>query len=281
MRRTLLCRPLLLLGVGFLAAALPLFVFGQDKDESSPSEPGPRSSPVEANPGRPTVSTPATLTPVGYLQFETGVLGAEKSQQFSNRTGIETVVKLSLTRRLELITATEPMVSSDLGNRTDAEPGEVFAGFQAMVRRGEGSKPTVSISYLRRLYASPAPELDIGTNRQSALALVSFDVRKFHVDTNAIATEQIFDTAGVHRVQLGQTLSISHPIVGHLGMSGELWHFSQPLTKSNAAGLLLAPSYAVSRVLVLDGGFNRGLTSTSTRWEVFLGLTYLLPKRLW
>jgi len=24
----------------------------------------------EANPGRPTVSTPATLTPVGYLQFE-------------------------------------------------------------------------------------------------------------------------------------------------------------------------------------------------------------------
>ena len=26
----------------------------------------------EANPGRPTVSTPATLTPVGYLQFESG-----------------------------------------------------------------------------------------------------------------------------------------------------------------------------------------------------------------
>jgi hypothetical protein len=25
----------------------------------------------EANPGRPTVSTPATLTPIGYLQFET------------------------------------------------------------------------------------------------------------------------------------------------------------------------------------------------------------------
>jgi hypothetical protein len=281
MRRTLLCHPLLFLGVGFLAAALPLVVCGQDKDESSPLEPGPRGTPVEANPGRPTVSTPATLTPVGYLQLEVGVLGAEKSQQFSNRTGIQTVVKLSLTRRFELITATEPTVFSDLGNRTDAEPGEVFAGVQTMIHRGEGSKPTVSISYLRRLYASPAPELDIGTNRQSALLLVSFDVRKFHVDTNAIATEQIFDTGGVHRIQLGQTLSISHPIIGHLGMSGELWHFSQPLTKSNAAGLLLAPSYAVSRVLVLDGGFNRGLTSTSTRWEVFVGITYLLPKRLW
>jgi hypothetical protein len=33
----------------------------------------------EANPGRPAASTPATLTPVGYLQFETGVLGANYS----------------------------------------------------------------------------------------------------------------------------------------------------------------------------------------------------------
>jgi hypothetical protein len=32
-----------------------------------------------ANPGRPTIATPAALTPVGYLQFETGVLGADHS----------------------------------------------------------------------------------------------------------------------------------------------------------------------------------------------------------
>src|SRR5215467_11087683 len=86
----------------------------------------PESSAVEANPGRPTVSTPATLTPVGYFQFETGVLGAEKSGEFSNRTGIEEVVKLSVARRLELLVQTEPMVFSDLGDRTDSRPGEVF-----------------------------------------------------------------------------------------------------------------------------------------------------------
>lgn len=236
---------------------------------------------VEANPGRPTVSTPATLTPVGYLQLETGVLGAEKSGEFANRTGIEAVAKLSITRRFELITQTEPMVFSDLGNRTDREPGEVFAGFQTVIHHGEGSSPTLSVSYFRRLYASPAPELDIGTNRQSALLLASFDIRKFHFDTNGIVTEQIFDKTGVHRAQFGQTLSVSHPIVGHLGIAGEIWHFSQPLSGSNAVGLLLAPSYAVSRLLVLDGGMNRGLTGASTRWEVFLGLTYLFPKRLW
>jgi len=227
------------------------------------------------------VSTPATLTPVGYLQFETGALGAETSAEFANRTGIETVIKLAVTRRLELLVQNEPMVWSDLGDRADRRPGEVFLGFQTVVRRGEGSRPTISVSYFRRLYASPAPELDIGTNRQSALLLVSFDVKKFHVDTNGIVTEQITDDTLIHRAQFGQTLSIAHPIAGKLSFSGELWHFTQPLTRSNAAGLLLAPTYNVNRFLVLDGGFNRGLTSTSTRWEGFVGLTYLLPKKLW
>ena len=36
----------------------------------------------EANPGRPTVSTPATLTPAGYLQFETGGIAANHSPEW-------------------------------------------------------------------------------------------------------------------------------------------------------------------------------------------------------
>lgn len=241
----------------------------------------PSAIPVDANPGRPTVSTPATLTPVGYLQFEAGVSGAEESGEFANRIGIETVAKLSITRHIEVIFQTEPMVFADVGNSTDKEPGEVFAGFQAVIHHGEGLRPTISVSYFRRLYASPAPELDIGTNRQSALFLVSFEVQKLHIDTNAILTEQISETGVTHRAQFGQTLSISHPLLRRLALSGELWHFSQPFSRSNAVGLLLAPSYAVNHLFVLDGGFNRGLTSSSTRWEIFAGFTYLLPKKLW
>ena len=62
MRRTLKTfLPLLLL----FASAISLR--GEQEDE-----------PV-ANPGRPTVSTPAKITPVGYLQLETGVLAATHS----------------------------------------------------------------------------------------------------------------------------------------------------------------------------------------------------------
>src|SRR5258705_1373001 len=56
-----------------------------------------------ANPGRPTVSTPATLTPVGYLQLETGALAANHSPEFSLRYGLNEVLKLSVAPRVEFV----------------------------------------------------------------------------------------------------------------------------------------------------------------------------------
>src|SRR5262249_48362558 len=50
----------------------------------------------EANPARPTVATPATLTPVGYLQFENGVLYTTGAPDFSSRFGVNQVTKLTV-----------------------------------------------------------------------------------------------------------------------------------------------------------------------------------------
>jgi len=234
---------------------------------------------VEANPGRPTVSTPATLTPVGYFQFETGFLNALHSGEFSRRFGFTEVVKFAPVERLQLLVQAEPFVQSHIENGLDRRPGDLSLGLQGVVVKGEGHRPTVALSYFRRVYSSPAPDVDIGSNRQSGILLVSFDVGGFHFDTNGIVTEQIEEPR--HRAQFGQTLSISHPVVRHIGISGEIWHFSQPLIHSNAIGALFATSYALQKNLVLDGGFNRGLTSDSTHWEAFVGFTYLIPKKLW
>jgi hypothetical protein len=124
----------------------------------------------EANPGRPTVSTPATLTPVGYLQFENGALFAEKSTEFSKRTGIGQVTKLSVLPRLELFLQSEPLAISQSESQTAVHEGEVFAGVQSVLFVGDESRPTVSISYVRRVHTSVAPELDVGTFRQSTSA---------------------------------------------------------------------------------------------------------------
>ncbi|MEP6716656.1 MAG: hypothetical protein ABJC09_13885 [Terriglobia bacterium] len=232
----------------------------------------------EANPARPTVSTPATLTPVGYLQFETGVLGATTSPEFDTRIGINQVTKLTVLPRLQFFVMSEPHVHSKFGDEIGNRSGEVFVGAQAVVLPGDGARPTISVSYARRLYESPAPELDLGTFRQSGTLLLSNDMGGFHFDANFIVTEETQD--GVRRAQHGQTLSISHRI-GKLTVSGELWHFSQPWLRANAVGNLWALSYPIRRNLVIDGGFNRGLTDTSTHWEEFIGFTWLMPRRLW
>jgi hypothetical protein len=232
----------------------------------------------EANPGRPTVSTPATLTPVGYLQFENGLLFAEDSTEFSKRTGIDQVTKLSVLPRLELFLQSEPLAISQSKDQTAVHEGEVFAGVQSVLFFANQSRPTVSISYVRRIHTGVAPELDVGTFRQSTAILLSEDLHGFHFDTNGILAEQAEGL--VRRAQFGQTLSISHSL-GKFTISGEVWHFSQPFEKGNTVGNLWAVSRALRKNLVVDAGFNRGLTKTSTRWEAFAGFTYLLPHRLW
>jgi hypothetical protein len=137
----------------------------------------------------------------------------------------------------------------------------------------------VAVSYFHRAYDGGAPELDFGSPTNSFLLLASADVKGFHYDANAMLNELI--QGGVRRAQFGQSLSISHPLKGKFTLSGEVWHFTQPFLRGNAVGNLWAVSYAARKTLVFDSGFNRGLTGTSTRWEAFVGFTYLLPHRLW
>jgi hypothetical protein len=234
---------------------------------------------AEANPGRPTVSTPATLTPVGYLQFETGVLGATHSPEFSSRTSFGEVMKLSVVPRLELLVSAAPIAHYNADGAMTNGVADFFLGAQGVLSAGEGAKPTVALSYFRRVYDGGAPELDFGSPTNSFLVLASADVKGFHYDANALLNE--LKEGPVGRVQFGQTLSVSHHVAWKLSISGEIWHFTQPFLRGHAVGNLWAVGYAARKKLVLDGGFNRGLTGTSTRWEAFVGFTYLLPHRLW
>lgn len=231
----------------------------------------------EANPGRPTVSTPATLTPVGYLQFETGAFGATDSPDFSTRINASEVIKLAVHPRLQLLLEAEPIAHTrDAVAQTKF--GDAFVGFQAVVFGGDEEHSTLAVSLFHKIREANLPEVDFGSPRNSALLLFSGNTLGFHFDANALENE--LEENGVRRAQSGQTLSISHPIK-RLTVSGEIWHFTQPFLRGHAVGNLWAAAYPLQRNLVIDGGFDRGLTSTSTRWEAFVGFTYLLPHRLW
>jgi Putative MetA-pathway of phenol degradation len=231
-----------------------------------------------ANPSRPTVASPATLTPVGYLQFENGVLYAEDSQEFSSLVAVTQVTKLTVHPRVQFVVASAPLIHSGLGSDKEAHFGDVLAGAQIVVAPGEGHRPTIAAGYLGRVYESSTADLDIGTPQHSLLLLASSDVAGFHYDANAFFNEVTQNNVG--RAQYGQTISISHAIK-KFTVGGELWHFTQPFIRGNAAGNLWAISYSVRPNLVLDTGFNHGLTRTSTQWIAVAGFTYLLPHRLW
>jgi hypothetical protein len=268
---------------GFLAAlaiiiALSVEVVAQDSPKAS-SDKGTRDpdAPV-ANPGRPTVSTPATLTPVGYLQFETGVLSAWTSPEVSSQTNLNEVMKFAVLPRVEFLAGFEPVAHSRVGQLSSNDASGISVGLQTVLFPGEGAKPTISASYFHSVYGGNAPDLDIGSSASSVQLLASADVKKFHCDANAFLNEVV--SGPIRRAQFGQSLSVSHPLNARFGLSGELWHFTQPLLHGNAAGNLWAISYAANKDLVVDTGFNKGLTSTSTRWEVFGGFTYLVPHKI-
>jgi hypothetical protein len=256
-----------------------LLIFGVSVPASTAQAQQEQPDAPAANPARPTVSNPATLTPVGYLQFETGVLGATDSPEFSTRYEFNQVIKLAVSHRLELIESSEPVVHYTSEGVAANGTAEVFLAAQVVLMPGEGSKPTLAASYSHRLYDGGAPELDFGSPRNSVVFYASADVKGFHYDANAIFNEVL--EGSVHRLQFGQTLSISHPIAKGFNASGEIWRFTQPFLGSNAVGNLWAISYSARRNLVIDAGFEKGLTSTSTHWEAFAGFTYLLPHRLW
>jgi hypothetical protein len=252
-----------------ISASLARPAAAQSQDEGDP----------EANPGRPTVSTPATLTQVGYIQFESGFTRANSSPEFSSRYSFNEVVKLSVTRRVEFLASAEPVAHFTAAGTTTNRVADVFLGAQGILYQGEGAKPTCAVSYFHRVYDGGAPEFDFGSPSNSLLVLASADVKGFHYDANAFFTELVQEP--VRRAQFGQSLTISRLFLKHFTLSGEVWHFTQPFLRSNAVGNLWAVSYAARKTLVFDLGFNHGLTASSTQWEVFAGFTYLLPHRLW
>ena len=264
-RRKLL---LLLLSVDAVASVAA----AQEAASSAPAD-------LAANPGRPTVTTPATLTPVGYLQFETGVIQAWKSPEFQARLAMNETVKLNFATRWQALFVSDPAARYKVNGQIGSGLACYFLGGQTAVHAGHGANPTIAMSYLRRVYDGPAPELDYGSPNDSLLLLASADVKGFHYDTNAIFNRMVQN--GASRPQFGQTLSISHPMTERLAISGEIWHFTQPFLYRNAIGNLWALGYTQRRNLVWDAGFDRGLTGSSTHWEAFVGFTYLLPHRLW
>ncbi len=271
-----------------------------------------------AVPARPTVTNPATLPPVGYLQFEQGFVQASSSPGLNHQFSLGQSTKLAIHPRILVQVQTQPFartllppVTKDQGDiilagqllltpppKAAAEPAPVPAG-QAAAKVVTPKAPlasitAVAIGYLGRVRSGTSPDLDIGSFSRGMLLLADGTLPGLQFQTNFVVNEQVSTddpSRTVRRAQLGQTLSLTRQLTKKASITGELWHFTQPLltnarngdpvARANAVGLLFTGGYSLRNNLVFDAGFEHGLTSTSTNWQTFAGVTYLLPCRLW
>ncbi len=233
---------------------------------------------LTANPGRPAMATSALLTPVGYAQFESGMLYATGSAQFSHRSAEEQTMRLTVAPSLQFILSSEPVAYSSTTQEELTQRGDAQAGVQMILLPGHGVRPTISSSYLHLIKGGTASSLDIGGYANSALLMASADLGHFHVDDNVFLNET---EGSVRRAQWGHAVAVSHPVTSKVGATAELRYFTQPLTGGTGFSALWAANYSIRPNLVIDTGLVRGFTGTSTQWQVAGGVTYVLPHKIW
>ena len=86
---------------------------------------------IIANPGRPAMATSALLTPVGYAQFESGLLYAADSAGFSNRSAEEETMRVTVSPFLQFIVAAEPIAHTSTAQEDLNQRGDATAGLQS------------------------------------------------------------------------------------------------------------------------------------------------------
>lgn len=235
-----------------------------------------------ADPARPTVTSPAHIPPPGYLQFEQGALIVSGAGNFDTQTTLLQCAKISLNHRIMVQEQWQPESNTRTSGVSQNSAGSVALGAQVLLtdeKEGHSLRPTLAIGFLDTVHAGPAPEYDGGSAIRSLALLGAGDIKAFHYDANLILNQ--VNNGSVRRAQLGQALAITRNITPKLSVTAEVWHFAQPFTRSHAVGNIYAAGYTLKPTLVLDAGFNHGLTNTSAHWYGFFGFTYLLPHRLW
>jgi hypothetical protein len=230
---------------------------------------------MAANPNRPTVANPADITQYGVLELEYGFdhLWPERDVTQTFAGGL---LKFGLLCDVELRWNTTSFVSETDATGTHNTFGDNWLGPQVRLYRQTRRVPSLSMSYAVKIpSASTTDGLGSGRVDHALTFLASKDLAKFHFDFNA--TELWIGRTAASGFDRNQqlNLAVSHGMVGGLQIQGELYGD----TRLNAASpefvsSLWALTYTVTPRLVVDGGYELGLTAGGPHRHVFAGLTY-------
>jgi Putative MetA-pathway of phenol degradation len=230
---------------------------------------------IVANPNRPTVASPADITQYGVLEVEYGWdrLRREGGVQQTAASGL---LKFGMLCDIELRWNTTSFLSQTDASGTHRSFGDNWIGSQIRFYRQTKRVPTLAFDYAIKIpSASTNGGLGSGHTDQEFTFLASKDIVHFHFDFNA--TQFLIGRANGSGVDQNQQLNLafSHVVRGHLQVTGEFYGDTQLNQTTPAfASSLWALEYTVIPRLVIDGGFEAGLTSGGPHRHAFFGATY-------
>ncbi|MDP9162309.1 MAG: transporter [Acidobacteriota bacterium] len=229
---------------------------------------------IAANPNRPTVANPADITQYGVLELEYGW-----DRQWPGagllQTSLGGLLKFGLLCDLELRWNTTSFLSQTDASGTHRTFGDNWLGPQVRVYKQTKLVPSLAFSYGVKIpSASTNAGLGSGQVDHAFTFLASKDIAKFHFDFNATEffigrSSSGFDT----NQQLN--LTFAHVLYKGLQLTGEFYGQTRlNKTAPSFASSLWALTYTLTPRLVIDGGFEAGLSSGGPHRHVFAGVTY-------
>jgi hypothetical protein len=232
---------------------------------------------IEVNPNRPTFATPARTTQFGVAELEFGVQRPSPRDGASS-FGTPALLKLGVADDLELR-------ASSAGWLRQGAPGapslsgmaDLALGVQwCYVRNGPlGVDQAIQLTHK---FATADARTGLGTGAADDTVGVFFsrDVAGSHVDVNLLETWQgrpAADGGGRSKVAAA-TLSVSHNLTETWSLGGELYGIGGSVVARRVVSTLWYAACKLSSRLVLDAGFEVGLSDGAPRYNLFAGVTW-------
>ena len=230
---------------------------------------------IAANPNRPTVANPADITQYGLLELEYG-WDRQWPEEGVQQKSVGGLLKFGLFCDVELRWNTTSFLSQTDASGTHRSFGDNWLGPQIRVYRQTKRVPTLAFGYAVKIpSASTQDGLGTGNVDHAFTFLASKDIARFHFDFNI--TQFLIgrpNTSGFDKNQQ-LNLAFSHVIWRRLQFTGEFYGETRlNQVAQGFASSLWALTYTVVPRLVIDGGFEVGLTSGGPHRHAFVGATY-------
>jgi hypothetical protein len=234
---------------------------------------------IRANPNRPTVSNPAHVTQYGVLELEYG-WDHYWLEQGVRQESMSSLLKFGVLCDIELRWTTNPLLSQTDGQGTHRTFGDNWLGTEIRLHRQTKRLPTLAFSYALKL-PSASTEDGLGTGKVDHFFTLAASEQAWHLNFDINATQYLIARPNTRGFDLNQQVAIalSRPLHGRLQFSGEFYGNTRLNdTTPGFVSSLWALSYTLLPRLVIDGGFEAGLTSGGPHRHVFAGFTYSIAE---